>query len=132
MKPTKFNYEITLRAGEYQSIKIGGEWSCETYPTTEEIVNLDAELRASVSVVLARRKNEGPAPSTETPSTATPSASDEAEDKRELVDTDSAKLQAIIRKIESGTTEDVVRKFFKFTEKAEQVIQLSLMLNKKD
>lgn len=130
MKRTKLTYEITLRAGDYQSIKIGGEWSVDADPTPADIATLDAELRQQVEVVLQQRKAdaedkrkaqaEQPQPKTEQP---------KAEDKRELVTTskkDEARLKAILKKIQDGTPEETVRKFFRFDEKAEMLVRIAL------
>lgn len=110
MKMEKLTYEITMRAGDYQSIKIGGEWSVDHKPTPADIASLDAELRQQVEVVLQQRKAE-------------------AEDKRELITTskkDEARLKAILKKIQDGTPEDVVRKFFRFDDKAEMLVRIAL------
>ena len=118
MKMKKLTYEITMRAGDYQSIKIGGEWSVDHKPTPADIATLDAELRQQVEVVLQQRKAEQPQAEQPQP-----------EDKRELVTTsrkDEAKLKAILKKIQDGTPEETVRKFFRFDDKAEMLVKIAL------
>ncbi len=145
MEMNKLTYEITLRAGDYQSIKIGGEWSVDHKPTPADIATLDAELRQQVEVVLQQRKAdaedkrkaqaEQPQPKSEQPQPqpkaeqAQAQAQPQAEDKRELVTTsnkDEARLKAILKKIQDGTPEETVRKFFRFDDKAEMLVKIAL------
>lgn len=128
MKMEKLTYEITMRAGDYQSIKIGGEWSVDHKPTPADIATLDAELRQQVEVVLQQRKADAEE-KRKTQAEQPKSEQAQAEDKRELVTTskkDEARLKAILKKIQDGTPEDVVRKFFRFDEKAEMLVRIAL------
>ena len=135
MEMNKLTYEITMRAGDYQSIKIGGEWSVDHKPTPADIATLDAELRQQVEVVLQqrkadaedKRKAQAEQPQAEQPKSEQAQA--DAEDKRELVTTskkDEARLKAILKKIQDGTPEETVRKFFRFDEKAEMLVRIAL------
>ena len=38
MQMQKFNYEIVVNVGSYQSVRIGGEWSVTETPTTEQVI----------------------------------------------------------------------------------------------
>ena len=62
MQMNKFTYEIVCNVGSYQSIRIGGEWSVTDTPTTEQVINIDAELRQKVAEVIERRKASVPQP----------------------------------------------------------------------
>lgn len=132
MKMKKLTYEITMRAGDYQSIKIGGEWSVDHKPTPADIATLDAELRQQVEVVLQQRKADAEQPKTEQPKVEQAKAEQpqpQPEDKRELVTTskkDEARLKAILKKIQDGTPEETVRKFFRFDDKAEMLVRIAL------
>lgn len=139
MEMNKLTYEITMRAGDYQSIKIGGEWSVDHKPTPADIATLDAELRQQVEVVLQQRKAdaedkrkaqaEQPQPKAEQPQPQPKAKQPQPEDKRELVTTskkDEARLKAILKKIQDGTPEDIVRKFFRFDDKAEMLVRIAL------
>ena len=115
----KFTYEIVLNVGSYQSIRIGGEWSVTETPTTEQVISIDTELRQKVAEVIESRKAQ-PQPENETKT---------EEDKRELVTTskkDEARLKAILKKIQDGTPEETVRKYFRFDEKAEFLVNTAL------
>ena len=130
----KFTYEIVMNVGSYQSIRIGGEWSVTETPTTEQIISIDAELRQKVAEVVESRKAV-PAPQPQ--ATTTEKTENKQEENKpqqaekpvdtslELVPSNSPKFQAILKKIQSGTPEEVVRKYFRFDEKGEQVIAIA-------
>ena len=42
MKIDKFTYEIVCNIGNYQSIRIGGEWSVTDTPTSEQVIEIDS------------------------------------------------------------------------------------------
>lgn len=115
MQMQKFTYEIVCNIGNYQSVRIGGEWSVADAPTTDQVLSIDAELRQKVAEVVESRK--------------TASVPQPEEDKRELVTTskkDEARLKAILKKIQDGTPEETVRKYFRFDEKAEFLVNTAL------
>ena len=131
MQIDKFTYEIVMNVGSYQSIRIGGEWSVTGTPTTEQVLNIDAELRQKIAEVVESRKavpaQPQPQPATEEEK---PEPQPQQEDKPvdntlELVPSNSPKFQAILKKIQAGTPEEVVRKYFRFDEKGEQVIAIA-------
>ena len=147
----KFTYEIVMNVGSYQSIRIGGEWSVTGTPTTEQVISIDSELRQKVAEVIESRKAVPAQPQAETKTeqaSATenkpepqpqPQPENKPEPKQaetktdekpvdntlELVPSNSPKFQAILKKIQSGTPEEVVRKYFRFDEKGEQVIAIA-------
>ena len=128
----KFTYEIVINVGNYQSIRIGGEWSVTETPTTEQVVKIDAELRQKVAEVVESRKASAqpqPQPQPEPQPQPQPEPQPEPEDKRELVTTskaDERKLKAILKKIQDGVPEETVRKYFRFDEKAEFLVNTVL------
>ncbi len=146
MKMEKLTYEITMRAGDYQSIKIGGEWSVDHKPTPADIATLDSELRQQIEVVLQQRKADAedkrkaqaeqpkaeqvqPKSEQVQPKSEQAQPKADAEDKRELVTTskkDEARLKAILKKIQDGIPEETVRKFFRFDDKAEMLVKIAL------
>ena len=133
MQMQKFTYEIVINVGNYQSIRIGGEWSVTDEPTTEQVVNIDTELRQKVAEVIESRKASAPQPEPqpqpEPEPQPQPQPQPQPEDKRELVTTskaDERKLKAILKKIQDGTPEETVRKFFRFDDKAEFLVNTVL------
>ena len=138
LEMNKFTYEIVVNVGSYQSIRIGGEWSVTDTPTTEQIISIDAELRQKVAEVVESRKAVPAQPQPqkeEETKTEQASATEQAEPKQEedkpvdntleLVPSNSPKFQAILKKIQAGTPEETVRKYFRFDEKGEQVIAIA-------
>lgn len=129
----KFTYEIVVNVGNYQSIRIGCEWSVTETPTTEQVIKIDAGLRKWVAEVVESRKASVPQPQAETKTEqapATEQAEPQQEDKPvdetlELVPSNSPKFQAILKKIQNGTPEEVVRKYFRFDDRGEQVIAVA-------
>ena len=130
MKMNKFTYEIVMNVGSYQSIRIGGEWSVTETPTTEQVISIDTELRQKVAEVVESRKTSVPQPTTEQVETKTEEEKPQQTEKQvdetlELVPSNSPKFQAILKKIQNGTPEETVRKYFRFDEKGEQVIAIA-------
>ena len=130
----KFTYEIVCNIGNYQSIRIGGEWSVTDAPTTEQVISIDAELRQKVAEVIESRKaapqpQPQPQPTTKQTETKTEDKPQQAEktvdNTLELVPSNSPKFQAILKKIQNGTPEETVRKYFRFDERGEQVIAIA-------
>ena len=131
MQMQKFTYEIVCNIGNYQSIRIGGEWSVTETPTTEQVINIDAELRQKVAeVVESRKASAQPQPQAETKTEEEKKPEPKQEEKPvdetlELVPSNSPKFQAILKKIQNGTPEETVRKYFRFDEKGEQIIAVA-------
>lgn len=144
LEMTKFTYEIVVNVGNYQSVRIGGEWSVTETPTTEQVISIDAELRQKVAEVVESRKAipAQPQPQPQQEEDKTENKENKSENKQaekpetkqeekpvdetlELVPSNSPKFQAILKKIQAGTPEDVVRKYFRFDERGEQVIAVA-------
>ena len=129
MQMQKFNYEIVLNIGNYQSIRIGGEWSVTDTPTSEQVLNIDTELRQKVAEVIESRKTSAPQPQpqaeTKTEEEKPQQTEKPVDTSLELVPSNSPKFQAILKKIQAGTPEEVVRKYFRFDERGEQVIAIA-------
>ena len=130
MQMQKFTYEIVCNIGNYQSIRIGGEWSVTENPTTEQVISIDAELRQKVAEVIESRKAQPQAETKTETKTETKQEENKPQPKQvdetlELVPSNSPKFQAILKKIQNGTPEETVRKYFRFDEKGEQVIAIA-------
>ena len=125
MQMQKFTYEIVVNVGSYQSVRIGGEWSVTDTPTTEQVINIDAELRQKVAEAIESRKAV-PAPQPQPqPQPETKQEEKPVDNTLELVPSNSPKFQAILKKIQNGTPEETVRKYFRFDEKGEQIIAVA-------
>ena len=133
MQMQKFTYEIVMNVGSYQSIRIGGEWSVTDTPTSEQVIEIDSELRQKIAEVVESRKASvpQPQPTTEQPENKPENKPEpqpqpkQVDETLELVPSNSPKFQAILKKIQNGTPEEIVRKYFRFDEKGEQVIAIA-------
>ena len=136
LEMNKFTYEIVMNVGSYQSVRIGGEWSVTDTPTTEQVLKIDAELRQKVAEVVESRKAPQPQPQQQPenkenkPENKPEQAETKTEEKPvdtslELVPSNSPKFQAILKKIQNGTPEEVVRKYFRFDEKGEKILAVA-------
>ena len=128
----KFTYEIVCNVGNYQSVRIGGEWSVTETPTTEQVLNIDAGLRKWVAEVVESRKASAPQPQPQPEPQPQPQQEEEKKPEPKQVDaslefvpSNSPKFQAILKKIQAGTPEEVVRKYFRFDDRGEQVIAIA-------
>ena len=126
MKLTKIDVSYTFNAGNYESVKLGGEWEI-----TESETLTDA-IQAATSAIRAEWERMK-APKVETPETAekAPQNEEKAVNKR-LVEFGSPLLQKIVDRVmedKSGTME-VNTKHYELTEHARKVIQAAITLNK--
>ena len=133
LEMNKFTYEIVVNVGSYQSIRIGGEWSVTDTPTTKQVISIDSELRQKVAEVVESRKASVPQPQPQPqPQPENKQEEDKPQQAEKPVDTslefvpsNSLKFQAILKKIQNGTPEETVRKYFRFDERGEQVIAIA-------
>ena len=118
MKLTKIEVSCTFNAGNYESVKLGGEWEItESETLTDAIQAATAAIRAEWE----RMK----APKAETPATA------EKATKR-LVEFGSPLLQKIVDRVMANKriTMDVILAHYDLTEDARKVIEAAIRLNK--
>lgn len=126
MKLTKIEVSCTFNAGNYESVKLGGEWEI-----TESETLTDA-LQAATSAIRdewGRMK----AQKAETPATVekAPQNEEKAVNKR-LVEFGSPLLQKIVDRVmtDKSVTMDVIASHYDLTEDARKVIQAAITLNK--
>lgn len=126
MKLTKIEVSCTFNAGNYESVKLGGEWEI-----TESETLTDA-LQAATSAIRAEWERMK-APKTETPATTekAPQNEEKAASKR-LVEFGSPLLQKIVDRVitDKSVTMDVIASHYDLTEDARKVIEAAIRLNK--
>ena len=154
MELKKINYEITINAGNYQSIRYGMEFSVSKSDKIEDdtLIVLDTLMRKQIQAVLEARKTQAeqtitaptkcaekapkeangvddkvdePTPK-ETPQ-PTPKAP-----KKERLTKDSNKLQAILNRMQQGVSIDKVLEFYDPDETTMKVLEMQEMLNNKN
>ena len=126
MKLTKIEVSCTFNAGNYESVKLGGEWELtESETLTDAIQSATAAIRAEWE----RMK----APKAETPATVekAPQIEEKSVNKR-LVEFGSPLLQKIVDRVmtDKSVTMDVIASHYDLTEDARKVIQAAITLNK--
>lgn len=126
MKLTKIEVSCTFNAGNYESVKLGGEWEItESETLTDAIQAATAAIRAEWERMKAQK--------TETPATAEKATQNEekAVNKR-LVEFGSPLLQKIVDRVmaDKSVTMEVIASHYDLTEDARKVIEAAIRLNK--
>ena len=126
MKLTKVEVSCTFNAGNYESVKLGGEWEVtESETLTDAIQAATSAIRAEWERMKAKKA--------ETPATAEKAQQNEekAANKR-LVEFGSPLLQKIVDRVmaDKSVTMEVITDHYDLTEDARKVIQAAITLNK--
>ena len=126
MKLTKIEVSCTFNAGNYESVKLGGEWEItESETLTDALQAATAAIRAEWERMKAQK--------VETPATVekAPQNEEKTVNKR-LVEFGSPLLQKIVDRVmvDKSVTMDVIASHYDLTEDARKVIQAAITLNK--
>ena len=126
MKLTKIDVSCTFNAGNYESVKLGGEWEIDS---TEEI---GGAMQNALNAIRAEweRIKAAKVEST-TQQEKTPQNEEKAVNKR-LVEFGSPLLQKIVDRImaDKSVTLEVITTHYDLTDDARKVIEAALTLNK--
>ena len=132
MKLTKIEVSCTFNAGNYESVKLGGEWEItESETLTDAIQAATSAIRAEWERMKAQK--------VETPATVEKAPQNEVKavkalsrvDKR-LVEFGSPLLQKIVDRVmaDKSVTMEVIASHYDLTEDARKVIEAAIRLNK--
>ena len=126
MKMTKIEVSCTFNAGNYESVKLGGEWEItESETMTDAIQAATAAIRAEWERMKAQKA--------ETHATTEKAQQNEekAANKR-LVEFGSPLLQKIVDRVmaDKSVTMEVITEHYELTEYARKVIEAAIQLNK--
>lgn len=134
-KMEKLEYAVTINAGNYESIKLGGEWSVpEGYDVREFTKRIDADMRETALQIIALRRADVERKAQDAQAESEAEKPAEAEQlKKEMITKDNqAKVQRIIdRALETGKTYEDVCRFFDFDEKAAKMVKTCIELGKR-
>ena len=125
MKLTKVEVSCTFNAGNYESVKLGGEWEITERETlTDAIQAATAAIRAEWE----RMK----APKAEIPATTEKAPQIEEKEQKRLVEFGSPLLQKIVDRVmtDKSVTMDVITDHYDLTDDARKVIEAAITLNK--
>lgn len=128
MKLTKIEVSCTFNAGNYESVKLGGEWEIES---REEI---GGAMQSALNAIrdkwerIKSAKVESTSPQEKTPQNEEKAA----KSGKTLVEFGSPLLQKIVDRIMSdkSVTMDVITTHYDLTDDARKVIQAAITLNK--
>ena len=125
MKLTKIEVSCTFNAGNYESVKLGGEWEI-----TESETLADA-LQAATRAIRAEWERMK-APKAETPATVEKAPQNEEKAAKRIVEFGSPLLQKIVDRVmtDKSVTMEVITDHYELTEDARKVIQAAITLNK--
>ena len=126
MKLTKIEVSCTFNAGNYESVKLGGEWEItESETLTDAIQAATTAIRAEWERMKAQK--------VETPATTekAPQNEEKTVNKR-IVEFGSPLLQKIVDRVmaDKSVTMDVITDHYDLTDDARKVIQAAITLNK--
>ena len=125
MKLTKIEVSCTFNAGNYESVKLGGEWEI-----TESDTLTDA-IQAATSAIRAeweRMKSQ----KVETHAAVEKAPQNEEKATKRLVEFGSPLLQKIVDRVmaDKNVTMDVITDHYDLTDDARKVIEAAIRLNK--
>ena len=125
MKLTKVEVSCTFNAGNYESVKLGGEWEI-----TESETLTDA-IQAATDAIRAEWEHLK-APKVETPATVEKAPQIEEKTAKRLVEFGSPLLQKIVDRVmtDKSVTMEVITDHYDLTEDARKVIEAAIRLNK--
>ena len=125
MKLTKIEVSCTFNAGNYESVKLGGEWEI-----TESETLTDA-LQAATNAIRAEWERMK-APKAETPAATEKAPQNEEKAQARLVAFRSPLLQKIVARVmtDKRVTMEVIASHYDLTDDARKVIEAAIMLNK--
>lgn len=126
MKLTKIEVSCTFNAGNYESVKLGGEWEItESETLTDALQDATSSIRAEWERMKAQ-KVEIPA------TTEKATQIEEKTVSKRVVDFGSPILQKILDRVmaDKSVTMDVIASHYNLTDDARKVIQSAITLNK--
>ena len=125
MKLTKVEVSCTFNAGNYESVKLGGEWEITESDTLADAIQAaTAAIRAEWERMKAQK--------VETPATAEKAPQNEEKATKRMVEFGSPLLQKIVDRVmmDKSVTMDVIANHYDLTEDARKVIEAAITLNK--
>lgn len=128
MKLTKIEVSCTFNAGNYESVKLGGEWDIsESENYSESVQNAMAQIRGAWDAIKAA-KVESNTQKEKTQQTQ----EKEVKSRKTLVEFGSPLLQKIVDRVmaDKSVTMEVIESHYDLTDDARKVIQAAITLNK--
>ena len=126
MKLTKVEVSCTFNAGNYESVKLGGEWELTESETITDAIQAATNAIRDEWERMKAQKAETPAATEKAPQNE-----EKAVNKR-LVEFGSPLLQKIVDRVmaDKSVTMEVIASHYDLTEDARKVIEAAITLNK--
>ena len=125
MKLTKIEVSCTFNAGNYESVKLGGEWEItESETLTDALQAATAAIRAEWERMKAQK--------VETHTETEKAQQNEEKSQKRIVEFGSPILQKIVDRVmaDKSVTMEVIESHYDLTDDARNVIQAAITLNK--
>lgn len=125
MKLTKVEVSCTFNAGNYESVKLGGEWEItESETLTDALQSATNAIRAEWERIKAQK--------VETHTETEKAPQNEEKAQKRLVEFGSPLLQKIVDRVMSdkSVTMEVITDHYDLTDDARKVIEAAIRLNK--
>lgn len=124
MKPITINVQISKCPKQYESIRLGGEWTLEEGETEQQAMSKALEMLEQFYAEHTCQKpktESAPAQIAEKPKGKTPLK----------MEADAKTIEAICKRIESGVSLEKVLEFYEPDENAMKVLKMAAKLNEK-
>lgn len=152
MKPITLNLQIVVNIGNYESLRLGAEWTPESDNTTAEMIAADKQLRETACAIIDARKtpavvinandrkdangNQIERPQGENKTQVAQQHVESAKvtqmrekAARKPLTLESKELQPIIKRIESGVKLEKVLEYYEPDEQALNALKIAAKLN---
>lgn len=129
MKTKTLNLQIVVNLGNYESLRLGAEWTPDnSQDLVAEMHAADLELRkAAAAIIDARKAEKASAVQTTAPTEKAPQTQESVQKKP--LRFDSQELQSIIKRMEAGVPLERVLQHYEPDEQALNVLKLAGQLN---
>lgn len=120
MEIKTLNLQIVCNVGNYESIRVGAEWSSDG-DTKKEMLQIDALLRENVAAIVEARKEPKQEPQQQT----------QQPKKKEPLTFGHPQLKAILKRIGEGVAPEKVYEYYEPDEQVKALIELQVTTKSK-
>lgn len=132
MKPLTINVQISKCPKQYESVRLGGEWTVEEGETVEQAMSKALEMLNQFYVESQKPKEQKAAAPKKEEAKADPTPAAEKPAKQRLsFEKDSKTLQAVCKRLEAGVKLGKVLEYYEPDEQAMRALELAAKLNEK-
>lgn len=128
MKPITINVQISKCPKQYESIRLGGDWTLEEGETEQQAMS-----KALAMLEQFYAEHTGQKPKTESALAPAPAKTDDKPSGKTplKMETDAKTIEQICKRIESGVKLETVLMYYELDADAMKVLELAAEMNKK-